>query len=99
MTLDASPKKFAEDVAEGLQIVSRPMLKKYTPADIAKILGGLDIVAREIRSVAVEAGDYEGLKVKGMKMQRINSASLVIRTFMKDQKRMGGEGTPPLSSR
>ena len=100
MTLDASPKKFAEDVADGLQIVSRATLKKYTPMEIQKIAGGLDVVLREIRSAAVEAGDYEGLKTKGMKMQRVNGALLVIRTFQKEQKRLGGyPSKPPLSAR
>jgi hypothetical protein len=100
MSLDASPKKFGEDVAEGLQIISRATLKKYTPADIQKILGGLEVVAREIRSTAVDSGDYEGLKLKGMKTQRVNSAMLVIRTFQKEQRRLGGDPSkPPLSAR
>jgi hypothetical protein len=99
MSLDTSPKKFAEDVSSGLQIISRATLKKYSPMEIQKIVGGLDVVLREIRSKAIEAGDYEGLKEKGTKMQRIQSALLVIRTFQKDQRRLGGEGSTPLSSR
>jgi hypothetical protein len=100
MTLDASPKKFAEDVAAGLQIISRATLKKFTPMEIQKIAGGLDVVLREIRSAPVDAGDYEGLKAKGMKMQRVNGALLVIRTYLKDQKRLGEDPSkPPLASR
>lgn len=99
MVLDGSPKKYAEDVAEGLHIVNRATLKKFTPVEIQKILVGLDSVAKEIRSTPVDSGDYDGLKQKGMKMQRINSAMMVIRTWMKEQKTWGGEGSKPLSSR
>ncbi len=99
MTLDASPKKFAEDVAEGLQIISRATLKRFTPPEIQKILTGLETVLKEIRSAPVDSGDYEGLKMKGMKSQRLNSAMLVIRTWIKDQRSFSAEGSTPLSKR
>jgi hypothetical protein len=86
MALDSSPKKFAEDVAAGLQIISRATLKKYNPVEVQKIMTGLETVSRDIRSNPIESGDYEGLKQKGMKMQRIQNAMLVIRTWMKEQR-------------
>lgn len=99
MVLDGSPKKYAEDVAGGLQNVNRATLKRFTPVEIQKILVGLETVVKEIRSTPVDSGDYDGLKQKGMKMQRVNGAMMVIRTWMKEQKMWGGEGSKPLSSR
>ena len=88
MALDCSPKKFAEDVAGGFQMLNRTTLKKYSPDEVYKIMSGLDVVAREIRSTPVETGDYDGLKAKSMKMQKINGALMVIRTWIKEQKMM-----------
>jgi hypothetical protein len=86
MSLDTSPKKFAEDVSEGLQMINRATLKKYTPVELQKILVGLETVTKEIRSRPVDAGDYDGLKKKGMQSQRIQSAMLVIRAWMKEMR-------------
>ncbi len=86
MPLDGSPKKFAQDVASGLVTVNRMMLKRYTPMDIQKMLQGLDGFAKEVRTQAVDTGDHEALKEKGMKSQRLNGALLVIRQYIKENK-------------
>jgi hypothetical protein len=86
MALDGSPKKFAEDVATGLFNLNRSTLKRYTYAEIQKIVVGLQTVQKELRTLVVESADYQGLKDKGLKTQRINSALMAVRTYIKDNK-------------
>jgi hypothetical protein len=84
MPLDGSPKKLAEDIASGLMSMNRNVLKRFTMPEIQKILVGIETVSKEIRSHAVDSGDFDGLKEKGLKSQRLNSALLVIRTHIKE---------------
>jgi hypothetical protein len=86
MGLDGSPKKFAEDVASGLISINRATLKRYTPVEIQKIMSGLMTVGKELRTLVVDSGDFNGLKDKGMKNQRINGAMHAIRAYAKENK-------------
>ena len=86
MPLDGSPKKFAEDVAAGLTSVNRMTLKRYTPVEIQKIGMGLTTVQKELRTQAVDSGDFQALKEKGMKMQRVNGALMAVRGYVKENK-------------
>ncbi len=86
MGFDGSPKKYAQDIANGLHNFTRATLKRYTFPELKKIMGGLQVVAKEIRSQAIPSGDYDGLKQKGMKTQRINSAMMVLRAWARENK-------------
>ncbi len=86
MGLDTSPKKFAQDVAAGLVSINRATLKRYSLPEIRKMIEGLQTVAKEIRSEAIDSGDYAALKEKGMKSQKLNGAMLVIRAYAKENK-------------
>jgi len=86
MGLDGSPKKFAEDVATGLISVNRMMLKRYTPVEVQKMAVGLQTVQKGLRTEAVDSGDFQALKDKGMRMQRVNSALMAIRSYVKENK-------------
>ncbi|HLG21013.1 MAG TPA: hypothetical protein VI895_14520 [Bdellovibrionota bacterium] len=86
MPLDGSPKKFAQDIAAGLISLNRIMLKRYTPPDIKQMITGLINIQKELRTEAVPAGDFQALKDKGMKMQRVNSAMMAIRGYTKENK-------------
>jgi hypothetical protein len=89
MPLDSSPKKFALDVASGLTNVNRTMLKRYTAVEIQKMTVGLQTVLKELRTQKVEAGDFQALKDKGMKMQKVNGAMRAIQIYIKDNKLKG----------
>ena len=86
MPLDGSPKKFAEDIAAGLHSINRATLKRFTPVEIQKIAAGIQTVHKELRTIVVEAGDFQGRKDKGMKMQRLNGAMHALRAYAKDNK-------------
>lgn len=81
MPIAGSPKKMAQDVAEGFLMFSPPMLRGYTPADIKTILANLALVTREIRQEQVPLDDIMALKMRNMKLSRMNQAETVIRSY------------------
>jgi hypothetical protein len=86
MPIAGSPKKLAQDIAGGFMMLSPPMLKAYTPADLKTIIINLGIVAREIRQEQVPQEDVMAVKAKNMKLSRLNQAEIVIRAYCKKKR-------------
>ena len=83
MTISGNPKKIAQDISEGIVIVSSPMLKRYNAADIKTILNNMAIVSRELRAEQIPLEDVMALKKKNMKITRMNQAEMIIRAHCK----------------
>jgi hypothetical protein len=83
MAISGNPKKIAQDISEGVTLVSSPMLKRYNAADIKIILNNMAIVSREIRAVQIPLEDVMALKKKNMKITRMNQAEMIIRAHCK----------------
>lgn len=86
MAIAGSPKKMAQDVAEGFLMFSPPMLRGYTPADIKIILANLALVTREVRQEQVPLDDIMALKMRNMKLTRLNQAETVIRAYCQKKR-------------
>jgi hypothetical protein len=86
MPIAGSPKKMAQDVADGFLMFSPPMLRGYTPADIKTILANLALVTRELRQDQVPLDDIMALKMRNMKLSRMNQAETVIRAFCQKKR-------------
>ncbi len=86
MAIAGSPKKMAQDIADGFFSLTPPMLKTYTPADIKTILANLAIVARDLRNEQVPLEDVMAVKAKNMKLSRVSQAEIVIRAFCKQRR-------------
>jgi hypothetical protein len=86
MAIAGSPKKLAQDVAEGFFALTPPLLKKYTPADLKILLGNLAIVARELRQLQIPLENVQELKMRNMKVSRIAQAEMVIRAYCKKMR-------------
>ena len=86
MAIAGSPKKMAQDVAEGYLMLSPPMLRAYTPADIKTILANLALVTREIRSEQIPLDDVMAVKLRNMKLSRLNQAETVIKAFCQKKR-------------
>lgn len=86
MPIAGSPKKLAQDIAEGFLMLSPPLLKNYTPADLKTIVVNIGIVARELRQVVIPLDDVMTIKARNMKLSRLNQADVVIRAFCKKRK-------------
>lgn len=86
MAISGSPKKMAQDVAEGYLMFSPPMLRNYTPADIKVILANLALVTRELRQEQIPLDDIMALKLRNMKLSRMNQAEVVIRAYCQKKR-------------
>lgn len=86
MPIAGSPKKLAQDIAEGYLMLTPPLLKNYTPADLKTIVVNIGIVARELRQVVIPLDDVMIIKARNMKLSRLNQADVVIRAFCKKHK-------------
>ncbi len=86
MPIAGSPKKMAQDIAEGFFSLSPPLLRQYTPGDLKIIVSHLGIVAREIRQEQIPLEEVMALKTKNMKLSRINQAEIVVRAYCKKKR-------------
>ena len=62
MAISGSPKKMAQDLAEGLFLITPPLLKQYNAADFKTILANTSIVARELRQEVIPLDDVMALR-------------------------------------
>ena len=86
MAIAASPKTMAQAVAEGFLMFPPPMLRNYTPADIKIILANLALVTRELRQEQIPLEDIMALKLRNMKLSRMNQAEVVIRAYCQKKR-------------
>jgi hypothetical protein len=86
MPIAGSPKKLAQDIADGYLMVTPPMLKLYTPLDLTTIVANIAIVSRELRQEVIPTDDVMAIKAKNMKLSRLNQAEMVIRAYCKKQR-------------
>lgn len=86
MAISGSPKKLAQDIAEGYFAVTPPLLKQYTPADIKIILTNLGIVGRDLRQEQISQEDVLAIKARNTKLSRASQAEMVIRAFCQKRR-------------
>jgi len=86
MAITGSPKKLAQDIADGYFMLSPPLLRKYTPADLKTIVVNIGIVARELRQAVIPLDDVMTIKARNMKLSRLNQAEVVIQAYCKKQR-------------
>jgi hypothetical protein len=81
VTIAGSPKKMAQDVAEGYQQFTPATLRQYASADLKILLFNLNFVLREVRGKPASQDDMEALKEKQTKIQRLNQAINTIQAY------------------
>lgn len=86
MAIAGSPKKIAQDIADGFFSLSPPMLRQYTPADMKTILINLSVVTRDLRQEQIPNEDVMAAKTKNMKLSRLHQAEVVLRAFCKKRR-------------
>lgn len=86
MAISGSPKKLAQDIAEGFISLSPVALKQYTSADLKIIMGLLAQVQREIRQLQVPLEEVLLLKAKNTRLSRIRQAEVVVRSYCKKMR-------------
>jgi len=86
MSIAGSPKKLAQDIADGYFMLTPPMLKLYTPVDLKSIVAHIGIVARELRQEVISLDDVMTVKARNMKLSRLNQAEVVIKAYCKKRR-------------
>lgn len=81
MAIAGSPKKLAQDIAEGYFMLTPPLLKNYAPADFKIIIANIGIVSRELRQEVIPLDDPLTIKMRNMKLSRLHQAEVVIQAF------------------
>jgi hypothetical protein len=86
MAIVGSPKKLAQDIAEGYFMLTPPLLKNYTPADLKVIVVNIAIVTRELRQEMIQLDDVMAIKARNMKFSRLHQADVVIQAFCRKKR-------------
>ena len=86
MPIEGNPKKYAEDISYGLVSLNKAVFKKYTPQDLKIILSNLQVVLRDVRAQFVEQANFDAVKEKNIRMQRINQAIMILSSYCKIYK-------------
>lgn len=86
MPIAGSPKRMAQDIADGFTMLSPPMMRGYTQTDIKVILTNLAIVARELRQGQIPLDDIMAIKSRNMKLSRLHQAETVVRAYCKKHR-------------
>ena len=86
MPIAGSPKKLAQDIADGFFLLTPPLLKNYTPSDLKIIVVNIDLVTRELRQEVIPMDDVISIKARNMKLSRLNQGKVVIHAYCKTHK-------------
>lgn len=75
----------ARDVAEGYTLVTERTFRTLTPADLDKLVFEMDRYVRELRGDQPPLDDIPAIQQRNRRIQRINQAMLVLRSFRSRQ--------------
>jgi hypothetical protein len=81
--IPGSPLGYARDIAEGNAPFMAIQLKKMTPEDLKKLMANFNIVLREVRTQSVADRDVDGMRRRAHRLQRLNSAILMLENHAK----------------
>src|ERR1700680_692094 len=71
----------ARDIAEGFTLVTERTFRTLTPADLDKLGVEMDRHLRELRGDQAPPDDIPAIQQRNRRIQRINQAMLVLRSF------------------
>ncbi len=81
-----SYKAIAYDVAEGYVTVNPIFLKPLEPKVIKELYEELVKILAQIRGEKIKHGDVEAIRWRNMRLQRLHSASMIIKTFVRERR-------------
>ena len=81
--IPGNPLGYARDIAEGNTPLTAIQLKRMTEEELRKVFANVNIVLREVRTTAVGERDIEGMRRRAHKLQRLNTALMLLETHAK----------------
>jgi hypothetical protein len=76
----------ARDVAEGYLLVTERVFKTMSRSDLDQVVFELDRYLRELRGEQPPLDDIPALQQRQRRMQRLNNALLVVRSYRSKQR-------------
>ncbi len=86
MAIAGSPKKLAQDIADGYMTLSPPMLRRYTGTDMKIMINNIAMITRSLRQLTIAQDDALAIKQRNNKMSRLNQATVIIRSYCKKRR-------------
>jgi len=77
----------ARDIGEGYQSVTDRTFKKMTVPELTKLTHEMDRALRELRGSPASPDDMMALKARNRKIQRLNSAMMILRMHRQTSRR------------
>jgi hypothetical protein len=77
----------ARDIAEGYQTVTDRTFRNMPRAGLEQLSFEIDRQLRDTRSVQIDLSDLVAIKAKNRKIQRLNTAMMVIRAYKQKTRR------------
>ncbi len=81
-----SLKALTLDIAEGYTAVNPIFLKLFGPEQLKEIYRTISKTQNDIRGERFPSNDLTAIRIRNLKLQRLHSASMVIRNFAKERK-------------
>jgi hypothetical protein len=81
--IPGNPLGYARDIADGSAPFTAIQLKRMTQEELKKVFANVNIVLREVRTTAVADRDIDGMRRRAHKLQRLNTALLLLETHAK----------------
>ena len=81
--IPGNPLGYARDIAEGNAPFTLLQLKMMTAEELKRVFANINIVLREVRTTAVANRDIDGMRRRAHKLQRLNTALLLLQTHAK----------------
>jgi hypothetical protein len=77
---------YSRDIAEGYQVVTERSFKGLTRAEMDQLAFEIDRALRDIRAEQPAIDDLVTIKAKNRKIQRLNGALMMMRTYRQKVK-------------
>jgi hypothetical protein len=81
-----SLKALTLDIAEGYTTVNPIFLKLFEPEQLKEIYKEISITQNDIRAGRFPTNDLTAIRMRNLKLQRLFSASMIIRNFAKERR-------------
>ena len=81
-----SLKALTIDIAEGYIAVNPIFLKPFEPEQLKEIHNEISKTLNDIRGERFPAKDLTAIRLRNLKLQRLYSASMIIRNFAKERR-------------
>jgi hypothetical protein len=85
--LGGSAFAMARGIADGYHLVTERTFKGLTAGDISALSQELDVALRDARAEQPPLDDLTAVKARNRKIQRLNTAFMILRSFQLKSKR------------